>query len=123
MAFASYTSLSRVHIAPRWAGSQKAMMSLLSLLKRQTPEPPAKVIQAAGDLYGLTLEHITSIRAEQLSALSPSLWVITFNERASAVVVYVPGAREHPVAAPWFEETDRSSSQGRCLALSCDSLG
>jgi hypothetical protein len=80
------------------------MMSLLNLLKRQTPEPPAEVIQAACDLYGLTLERIASIRAEQLSALSPSLWVIKLNERATAVVVYVPG--EIPVAAPWFEETD-----------------
>ena len=95
-------------------------MSLLSLLKRQTPEPPAEVIQAACDLYGLTLERITSIRAEKLNALSPSLWAITLNERASAVVAYVPGAREQPVAAPWFEETDRSSSQEHCLALSCD---
>ena len=82
------------------------MMSLLSLLKRQTPEPPAEVIQAACDLYGLTLERIASIRAEQLSTLSPSLWVITLNECASAVVVYVPGVREQPVAEPWFEERD-----------------
>jgi len=97
------------------------MMSLLSLLKQQTPEPPAEVIQAACDLYGLTLERVASMRAEKLSALSPFMWVITLNERASAVVVSVPGAREQPVAAPWFEETDRSSSQGCCLALSCDS--
>jgi hypothetical protein len=33
-------------------------------------------------------------------------WVITLNERTSAVVVYVPGGKEQPVAAPWFEETD-----------------
>ncbi|HEX6551576.1 MAG TPA: hypothetical protein VF026_02355 [Ktedonobacteraceae bacterium] len=82
------------------------MMSLLGLLKRQTSQPPAEVIQAACDLYGLNLERTASIRAEQLSALSSSLWVITLNERASAVVVYVPGAGEQPVAAPWFEDTD-----------------
>ena len=118
MAYASYTSLSIVHIAPRWAGSQRAMMSLLSLLKRQTSEPPAEVIQAACDLYKLSPEHIASIQAEKLSARAPSLWVITLNGHASAVVVYEPGAREQPVAAPWFDDTDRSSSQERCLALS-----
>ena len=82
------------------------MMNLLSLLKRQTPEPPAEVIQAACDLYGLALERVASIRAEKLTALSPSLWVITLNERTSAVVVYMPEEMEQPVAAPWFEETD-----------------
>ena len=82
------------------------MMSLPGLLKRPTPEPPAEVIQAVCDLYGLSPERVASIRAEKLSALSPSLWVITLNERASAVVVYEPGAREQLVAAPWFEETD-----------------
>lgn len=81
-------------------------MSLLGLLKRQTSEAPAEVIQAACDLYGLTMERIASVQAEKLSALSPSLWVITLNERASAVVVYEPGAREQLQAAPWFEETD-----------------
>lgn len=94
------------------------MMSLLSLLKRHTSEPPAEVIQAVCDLYRLSPERIASIQAEKLSALSPSLWVITLNERASAVVVYEPGAREQPVAAPWFDDMDRSSSQGRCSALS-----
>ena len=82
------------------------MMSLLGPLKRQTPEPPAEVIQAVCDLYGLSPERIASIRAEKLSARSSSLWAITLNERASAVVVYEPGAREQPVAAPWFEERD-----------------
>jgi hypothetical protein len=82
------------------------MMSLLSLLKLKKPEPPAEVIQAACDLYGLPLDHVASIRAEKLSALSPYLWVITLNERTSAVVVYEPGAAEQPAAAPWFEETD-----------------
>lgn len=106
MAYANYISLSIVRIAPRWAGSQRAMMSLLSLLKRQTLEPPAEVIQAVYDLYGLSRERISSIQAEKLSARSPSLWVIALNERASAIVVYVPGAMEQPVAAPWFEEPD-----------------
>ena len=92
-------------------------MSLLSLLKRQTSEPPAEVIQAACDLYRISPQRLASIQAEKLSALSPFLWVITLNERASAVVVYMPGAGGQPVAAPWFEETDRSSSQGRCPAL------
>jgi len=81
-------------------------MNLLSLLKRQKTEPPEEVIQAACDLYGLTLEHIASIRVEKLIALSPYLWVITLNERSSAVVVYEPGAGEKPVAAPWIEEMD-----------------
>ena len=81
-------------------------MSLLSLLKQQTLEPPAELIQAVCDLYGLSRERISSIQAEKLSARSPSLWVITLNERASAVVVYVPGEMEQPVAAPWFEEPD-----------------
>lgn len=81
-------------------------MSLQSLKKRLTPKPPAEVIQAACDLYGLTQECITSIRAEKLIALSPYLWVITLNERTSAVVVYEPGGGEKPVAAPWFEEMD-----------------
>ncbi len=66
----------------------------------------AEVIQAVCDLYGLSRERISSIQAEKLSAHSPSLWVITLNERASAIVVYVPGAMEQPVAAPWFEEPD-----------------
>ena len=80
-------------------------MSLLGLLKRQTPEPPMEVIQAVCDLYGLSPQRIDSIQAEKLSILSPFLWVITLNECASALVVYVPGEREPPVAAPWFEET------------------
>ena len=81
-------------------------MSLLSLVKLKKPEPPAEVIQSACDLYGLTPEHIASIRVEKLIALSPYLWVITLNERSSAVVVYETGAGEQPVAAPWFEEPD-----------------
>ena len=81
-------------------------MSLLGLLKRHTSEPPAEVIQAACDLYGLSPQRLASIQAEQLSALSPLLWVIRLNERASAIVVYEPGGKEQPVAAPWFEETD-----------------
>lgn len=81
-------------------------MSLLSLLKRQTPEPPTEVIQAVCDLYGLSQERIASIQAGKLSALSTSLWVIKLNERSSAIVVYGPGEREQPVAAPWFDETD-----------------
>jgi hypothetical protein len=102
----SLSNVSKVHIALRWAESQRTMMSLLSLLKRQKPAPPTEVIQAVCDLYGLTLEDITSIRTEKLSALSPYLWVIALNERSSAVVVYEPGAKEQPVAAPWFEEKD-----------------
>ena len=79
-------------------------MSLLDLLKRQTSEPPAEVIQAACDLYGISPQRIASIQAEQLSTFSPFLWVIKLDERSSAIVVYVPG--EMPVAAPWFEEKD-----------------
>jgi hypothetical protein len=94
------------------------MMSVLRLLKWHTPEPPANVIQAACDLYGLPPERVASMRAEQLGALSPFLWVITLNERTSAVVVYVPGGREQTVAAPWFEENDGSSAQKCCPALS-----
>jgi hypothetical protein len=82
------------------------MMSLQSLVKLKKPKPPAEVIQAACDLFGLTPEHIASIWVEKLIALSPNLWVITLNGRLSAVVVYGPGAREQPVAAPWFEEPD-----------------
>jgi hypothetical protein len=82
------------------------MMSLLTVLKRHTPAPPKEVIQAACDLYGLSSQRIASIQAEQLSVLSPFLWVIRLNERASALVLYVPGEREQPVAAPWFDETD-----------------
>lgn len=80
-------------------------MSLLGLLKQQTSEPPPEVIQAVCDLYGISPERIASIQAEKLSALSTSLWVIKLNERASAIVVYVPGEMEQPVAAPWFDET------------------
>ena len=79
-------------------------MSLLTLLKRQTSEPPAEVIQAACDLYGISSQSIASIQAKKLGVLSPFLWVIKLSERASAIVVYVPG--EVPVAAPWFEEKD-----------------
>ena len=93
-------------------------MNLLSLLKRHTSEPPAEVIRAACDLYGLTLDGVSSIRAEKLSALSPFLWAVTLNERTSAVVLYTPGEGEQPVAAPWFEEADRTGSQRCCLALS-----
>jgi len=82
------------------------MMCLLGLLKQQTSEPPAEVIRAVYDLYGLSPERIASIQAEKLSTLSSSLWAITLNERASAVVIYEPGAMEQPVATPWFEERD-----------------
>jgi len=78
-------------------------MHLLGLLKQQTLEPPTEVIQAACNLYGISPERIASIQAEKLSALSPFIWVVTLNERASAIVVYVPGEKEQPVAAPWFE--------------------
>jgi hypothetical protein len=78
-------------------------MSLPGLLKRQTSEPPAEVIQAASELHGISPQRIASIQAEQLSALSPFLWGIKLNERSSAIVVYIPG--EMPVAAPWFEES------------------
>ncbi|HKF36910.1 MAG TPA: hypothetical protein VKB35_08415 [Ktedonobacteraceae bacterium] len=71
-----------------------------------TSEPPAEVIRAVCDLYGLSPERIASIQAEKLSTLSSSLWAITLNERASAVVIYEPGAMEQPVATPWFEERD-----------------
>src|SRR5215472_10804126 len=98
-----YFSWYETHYPP-WAGSQGGMMSLLGLLKRHTLEPPAEVIQAACDLFGLSPQNITSIQAERLSALSPFLWVITLNESARAIVVYMPGASEQLVAAPWFEE-------------------
>ena len=81
-------------------------MSLLGLLKQHTSEPPAEVIQAACDLYGLSPQRLASIQAEQINAISPVLWMITLNERASVIVVYGPGGREQPVVAPWFEETD-----------------
>ena len=81
-------------------------MNLLTLLKRQVPTLPTEVIQAACDLYGLSPQHIASIQAEQLSTLSPFLWVITLNDRQSAIVVSVPGERKRPVAAPWFGEKD-----------------
>src|SRR5215467_4805572 len=99
-----FTQYSTHH--PAMGGDQGGMMSLLGLLKQHTSEPPAEVIQAACDLYGLSSQCITTIQAEQLSALSPLLWVIRLNERASAIVVYVPWEKEQPVAAPWFEETD-----------------
>ncbi len=82
------------------------MMSQLSLLKQQIPEPPTEVIRAVCDLYGISRERIASIQAEKLSVLSTSLWVITLNERSSAIVVYVPGEIEQPEAVPWFNETD-----------------
>jgi hypothetical protein len=82
------------------------MMSLLSLLKRQTLEPPAEVLQGACDLYRISPQRIASIQAERLSALSPFLWVITLNERVSAIVAYTPGEKEQLEAAPWFEETE-----------------
>jgi hypothetical protein len=46
------------------------MMSLPSLLKQQTPKPPAEVIQATCDLYGISPERIAPIKAEKLSARS-----------------------------------------------------
>jgi hypothetical protein len=63
----------------------------MNLLKRQVPTLPTELIQAACDLYGLSPQHIASIQAEQLSTLSPFLWVITLNDRQSAIVVSVPG--------------------------------
>ncbi len=72
-------------------------MSLLSLLKQHTLTPPTEVIQAACDLYGLSSQRVASIQAEKLSALSPFLWVIKLNERASAIVFYVPRVREGEV--------------------------
>ena len=56
-------------------------MSLLSLLKRQTLEPPAEVIQAVCDLSGLSRERIASIQAERLSAraLPPCGWSHSMN--------------------------------------------
>ena len=81
-------------------------MSQPSLLKQQIPEPPTELIQAVCDLYGISRDRIASIQAEKLSVLSTSLWVITFNERLSAIVVYVPGEIEQLEAVPWFNETD-----------------
>jgi hypothetical protein len=34
------------------------------------------------------------LRYEMLSAFSPFLWVISLNEHASALVVYMPGGKE-----------------------------
>lgn len=81
-------------------------MSQPSLLKQQIPEPPTELIQAVCDLYGISRDRIASIQAEKLSVLPTSLWVITFNERLSAIVVSVPGEIEQPEAVPWFNETD-----------------
>ncbi len=72
-------------------------MSQLSLLKQRIPEPPTEVIQAVCDLYGISRERIASIQAEKLGGPSTSLWVITLNERSSAIVVpgYALESRKH----------------------------
>ena len=79
-------------------------MSLLALFRRQTPQPPMEVIQAACEFYGHSPERVPTPRAEKLHALSDDVWVVRLSERESAVVAYTPGAREGAaIAAPWYE--------------------
>jgi hypothetical protein len=67
-------------------------------------QPPAEVVQAACNLYGLSPERVPQVQAEKLKVLSRNIWVVTLNEQSSAVVAYTPGAKEQPLAAPWFSE-------------------
>jgi len=80
------------------------IMSLLGILKRQTVTPPAAVIQAACNMYGMSPEQVPLLQAKKLKALSNNIWVVRLNEQASAVVAYSPGEKEQPLAAPWFAE-------------------
>lgn len=79
------------------------MSHLLNLFKRTTLKPPVEVIQAACRVYGIAPEPVPPVQAEKLHALSDNIWVIKLNDQSSAVVAYTPGAKEKPVAAPWFE--------------------
>jgi hypothetical protein len=75
-----------------------------SLFRRPNPAPPAEVVEAACDIYGLSPERVPCVEAEKLNALSDNIWVIKLNDHSSAVVAYTPGAQEQAVAAPWFSE-------------------
>ncbi|GHO93950.1 hypothetical protein KSF_039980 [Reticulibacter mediterranei] len=79
------------------------MSHLLNLFKRTTLKPPVEVIQAACRMYGIAPEPVPPVQAEKLHALSDNIWVIKLNDQSSAVVAYTPGAKEMPVAAPWFD--------------------
>lgn len=77
-------------------------MNLFGFWKRQPGGAPAEVIQAAYDYYGLSPEQTPVIEVKQLNALSKNVWVVTLNDKSSAVVAYNPSEREHAVAAPWY---------------------
>lgn len=77
---------------------------LLNLFRRSNLEPPAEVVQAACNVYGIAPERFPAMRAEKLNALSDNIWLIKLNEQASAVVAYTPGDKERTLAAPWFNE-------------------
>ena len=80
-------------------------MNLFGFWKRQaTAGAPAEVIQAACDLYGLSPERVSAVKAEKLKALSNNVWVVKLNNDASAVVAYNPGEEESTTTAPWFGE-------------------
>jgi len=80
-------------------------MGLLpNLFRRSNLEPPAEVVQAACNVYGIAPERVPAVRAEKLNALSDNIWLIEINEHTSAVVAYTPGDKEQTMAAPWFNE-------------------
>ena len=78
-------------------------MSILGIFKRRISTPPKEVIQAACDFYGIASENISSIQAEKLKALSDTIWVVTLNEQASALVAYDPMDDEEAVATVWYD--------------------
>ena len=85
------------------SNSKGSIMNLFGFLKRPA-SAPAEVIQAACDFYDLSPERVSTVKAEQLSALSDDVWVVKLNENASAVVAYTPHEKEHTIAAPWYGE-------------------
>jgi hypothetical protein len=81
-------------------------MSLLGIFKRRIPTPPKEVIQAACDFYGIASESVSSVQAEKLKALSDTVWVVTLNEQASALVAYDPVDDEEVVVTEWYDEVN-----------------
>ncbi|GCE16008.1 hypothetical protein [Tengunoibacter tsumagoiensis] len=79
-------------------------MNLFGFWKKQSLQPPIEVLNAACNFYGIAPEHVPAMQAEQLNALADNLWVVRLNDRASALVAYVPEDNEQTVAAPWFTE-------------------
>ena len=79
-------------------------MGFFNRWKLPSTTPPTDVVQAAYALYGLAPEQVFSVQTRRLKALSEHLWVVTINERDSALVVATRENAQPPAATVWFDE-------------------